>query len=99
MKTEQIKMMIEAIIRDGSGIVYTDVGSGCGGSGFLYGETLQDMLEFGNFDDAIAVDMDASLAVDSFAGQCEFDRTTDWTQIEYSYGDNGYNQIAWIWAA
>ena len=99
MKTEQIKMMIASIIHEGSGVVYTDEGSGSGGPGFADAETLQDMLDIGAFDDAIAVDMDESLAIDSFANQCEFDKDTDWTQIEYSYDDNGYNQIAWIWSA
>jgi len=98
MKTEQIKMMIASIIHEGSGVVYTDEGSGSGGPGFADAETLQDMLDIGAFDDATQVPMDFNLARSSFAHQCEFDRTTVWIQIAYSVRSLGYNQIAWICA-
>jgi len=99
MTTAQIIQAIENIISDGAGMVYTDDGSGCGGPGYLDADSLRGGIDTGTFDDAVVVDMDAELARDSFAGQCEFDEDTEWTQIEYGYGDNGYRQISWIWAA
>jgi hypothetical protein len=56
------------------------------------------MIDNGTFADARQVEMDESLARDSFNGQCEFDESTTWIQIEFGdMGDLGYHQIAWIW--
>jgi hypothetical protein len=99
MRNEQVKKTIEAIINDGSGMIYTDDGSGSGGPGYADGDTLREMMDRGDFDDAVVVEMDEALARDSFAGQCEYDEDTEWTQIEYGYGDNNYRRIGWIWDA
>jgi len=99
MTTKKIKLMLNTIAASGSGIVYTDIGSGCGGPGFLDSDFLRDLiLDGGQFDDAVMGDLDLDLARDSFEHQCEFDDDTDWVQIEYAFGDNGYHQIAWIWS-
>ena len=98
MKASDIKAAIEGIIGDGAGIVYTDDGSGSGGPGYASPDCLRGMIDTGSFDDAVVVALDLDLARDSFASQCAFDAGTDWTQIEYDYGDNGYRQIAWIWS-
>ena len=97
MRADQIKQAVESIINDGAGIIFTADGSGSGGPGYADPDTLREMIDNGDFDDAAVVDMDVQLARDSFAGQCEFDPDTDWTQIECNYGDNGYRQIMWIW--
>ena len=99
MTSEQIKNILTGIANDQCGIILNDAGSGSAGPGYAGPDMIIEMLENGDFEDATVVDFDEELARDSFAGQCEFDEDTDWTQIEFNFRDNGYRQIAWIWEA
>lgn len=99
MTTEQIKNILIGIVNDQCGIILNDKGSGSAGPGYAGPDMIAKMLENGDFEDTEVVDFDAELARDSFAGQCEFDKATEWTQIEFNFGENGYRLIAWIWEA
>ena len=93
----EIKRMLKAIANDGCGIISDDEGSGCAGPGFINSETILEMLDNGDFDDAIIVNFDEDMAREAFQDLCEFVEDTEWTQIEFNQHDNGYCQIAWIW--
>ncbi len=100
MKVSEIKKIIESIVNDGTGIVYDDDGSGCGGPGYLEPETLTEMLQKGEFDDAAIVKFDEELATNAFAHtSCRWQESdSDLIQIEFNFSENGYHLIAWIWA-
>ena len=99
MTSEQIKNILTGIANDQCGIILNDLGSGSAGPGYAGSDMIVEMLENGDFEDATVVDFDEELTRNSFAGQCEFDEDTDWTQIEFNFSGNGYRQIAWIWEA
>ncbi|MFX0200516.1 MAG: hypothetical protein ACFFCW_30730 [Candidatus Hodarchaeota archaeon] len=94
-----IKKIIKRIIDDQVGMIYTDAGNGSGGPGFAEPDTLQEMLDLGNFDDAEIVDFDRELFEDAAGGIASVD-DTEWVQIEFNWSDetqNPYHQIGWIW--
>jgi hypothetical protein len=94
-----IKSVIRDIINQGAGIVYADAGNGSGGPGYAGPDTLQEMLDAGDFDDVSIVNLDRELLDSSFKLVGQDPEDTDWVQIEFSWGegDNPYHQIAWIW--
>lgn len=96
---KRIKIMIENIIGDGSGIVYDDIGQGCGGPGFAGPDTLQDMLDTGCFDDAVKVPYDKATLKSAVWDEVAIDIDgTIWTQIEFNFSDSDdYYMIAWVW--
>jgi len=93
----KIKKMLQAIANDGCGIISDDEGSGCGGPGYIDSDTINEMLNNGDFDDAVIVDFDEDMARSAHSTLCEFDEGTEWAQIEFNRHDDGYYQIAWIW--
>jgi hypothetical protein len=97
--TPEIKSIIESIISDNSGMLYTDAGGGSGGLGYADSETLREMLEAGDFDDAEQVELDHGLCLNTFFSAIggQFDHGAAWVQIEFDRGENNYRVIGWIW--